>query len=72
MRAPKGGNKPTPLPHGTSLFDMRASLPLRNEMVLLDGLRLFSVPAALIGASEQLFRRASIDVRAAMAAIRDA
>ena len=27
VRAPKGGNKPTPLPHGTSLFDMRASLP---------------------------------------------
>jgi len=51
VRAPKGGNKPTPLPHGTSLFDMRASLPPRNEMVLLDGMRLFSVPAALIGAS---------------------
>jgi hypothetical protein len=26
-------------------------------MVLLDGMRLFSVPAALIGASEQFFRR---------------
>ena len=23
VRAPKGGNKPTPLPHGTSLFDVR-------------------------------------------------
>jgi hypothetical protein len=72
VRAPKGGNKPTPLPHGTSLFDMRASLPPRNEVVLLDGMRLFSVPAALIGASEQCFRRASTDVRSAMVAIRDA
>lgn len=26
MRASKGGNKPTPLPHGTSVFDMRASM----------------------------------------------
>ena len=38
----------------------------------LDGMRLFSVPAALIGASEQFFRRASTDVRSAMAAIKDA
>jgi len=53
VRAPKSGNKPTPLPHDTSLFDMRAALPPANEIVLFEGLRLFSVPAALIGASEQ-------------------
>jgi hypothetical protein len=72
VRAPKGGNKPVPLPHGTSLFDMRASMPPAKEMVRHDGLRLFSVPAALIAASEPFFRRASMDVRAAMATIRDA
>jgi fido (protein-threonine AMPylation protein) len=72
VRAPKGGNKPTPLPHGTSLFDVRASLPPRNEVVELDGLRLFSVPLGLIAASERFFRRAATDVRAAMVAIKDA
>ena len=51
VRAPKGGNKPTPLPHGTSLFDVRNAMPSPNEMVQLDGLRLFSVPAALIAVS---------------------
>ena len=66
------GNKPTPLPHDTSLFDMRASLPPPSERVTLDGLRLFSVPAALIAASEPFLRRAATDVRAAMAAIQDA
>ena len=72
VRAPKAGNKPTPLPHGTSMFDMRASLPAPNETVMLDGLRLFSVPAALIAVSEPFFRRAATDARAAMAAVRDA
>jgi len=72
VRAPKAGNKPTPLPHGTSMFDMRASLPAPNDVVTLDALRLFSVPAALIAVSEAFFRRAATDVRAAMAAVTDA
>ena len=72
VRAPKGGNKPMPMPHATSLFDMRATMPPRREIVQRDGLRLFSVPAALIAASQQFFQRASTDVRAAMATIEDA
>jgi len=72
VRAPKGGNKPTPLPHATSLFDMRAAMPPRREIVQRDGLRLFSVPAALIAVSQQFFQRASTDVRAAMATIEGA
>ena len=38
----------------------------------MDGLRLFSVPAALIAVSADFFRRASTDVRAAMATVKDA
>ncbi len=72
VRAPKGGNKPTPLLHGTSLFDVRNAMPKRGETVERDGLRLFSVPAALVAVSEQFFRRASTDVRAAMATVKDA
>ena len=72
VRAPKGGNKPTPLPHGTSLFDVRNAMPGAREMVQVDGLRLFSVPAALIAVSADFFRRASTDVRAAMATVKDA
>ena len=72
VRAPKGGNKPTPLPHGTSLFDVRNAMPSAGEIVQRDGLRLFSVPAALIAVSADFFRRASTDVRAAMATVMDA
>ena len=72
VRTPKGGNKPTALPHGTSLFDVRNAMPKDNEIAERDGLRLFSVPAALVAVSEDFFRRHPTDARAAMAAVKDA
>jgi hypothetical protein len=72
VRSPKGGNKPTALPHRTSLFDVRNAMPKESEIVERDGLRLFSVPAALVAVSEDFCRRASTDVRAAMATVKDA
>ena len=72
VRTPKGGNKPTALPFGTSLFDVRNAMPDRSEVVERDGLRLFSVPAALVTVSEDYFRRLPTDARAAMATIKDA
>ena len=71
VRAPKGANKPTPLPFGTSLFDLRNAMPRRNQVIERDGLRLYSVPAALVAVSEQFFRRAPTDARAVMAAVTD-
>ena len=72
VRTPKGGNKPTALPHGTSLFDVRNALPKESEIVERDGLRLYSVGAALASVSEQFFRRAPTDARAALSLIKDA
>ena len=72
VRSPKAGNKPTTLPHKTSLFDVRLALPKEENIVEKDGLRLYSVPAALAACSEGFFRQASTDVRAAMATINDA
>ena len=71
VRAPKGGNKPTPLPFGTSLFDLRNAMPRSNQVIERDGLRVYSVPAALVAVSKQFFRRAPTDVRAVMAAVTD-
>jgi len=72
VRTPRGGNKPTTLPHGTSLFDVRNVMPPDDEIVTRDGLRLYSIPAALVAVPEPFFRRASTDVRASMAAVTDA
>lgn len=72
VRTPKGGNKPTAMPHGTSLFDVRYPMPEESEIIERDGLRLYSVPAALIACTEPFFRQAATDARAAMATVKDA
>lgn len=72
VRTPKGGNKPTQLPFGTSLFDVRYVMPKAEEIVEEHGLRLYSLPAALVTCPEQFFRRLSTDVRAALAMVKDA
>jgi hypothetical protein len=72
VRSPKGGNKPTPLPYGTSLLDIRASLPEQKDIEERNGLRLFSLPAALIASTPAFFEHNPTDARAALATIRDA
>ncbi len=72
VRTPKGGNKPTALPHGTSVLDVRASLPAKKNIIELGGLRLFSLPAALVACSPGFFTYNPTDARAALSMVRDA
>ncbi|MDX9786153.1 MAG: Fic family protein [Desulfobacterales bacterium] len=72
VRSPKARNKITSLPHGTSLLDVRAALPEAGQVVERDGLRLFSVPAALVGCGPGFFLQNATDVRAALVMARDA
>jgi len=48
VRSPQGKNNVTNLPFETSLLDVTAALPIEGQRIELDGLRLFSVPAALV------------------------
>ena len=72
VRTPKGGNKPAALPHDTSLFDVRAALPDTRVRQGLRGMRVYSLPAALVFAGPALFRANAIDARAALAMVRSA
>ena len=72
VRTPNGGNKPTGLPHGTSLFDLRASLPESEQRRELRGLRVFSLPAALVYSGAALFTENATEARTALAQIQDA
>ena len=71
VRTPKGGNKATALPYETSIFDVRASMPDENDIVEIDGMRLFSLSAALIASSPGFFTYNSTDARAALSLVRD-
>lgn len=72
VRAFKARNRATALPYDTSLFDVRAALPLDQDIEEEDGLRLFSLPAALIASSPGFFENNPTDARAALASVRDA
>ncbi|MGH8263644.1 MAG: Fic family protein [Steroidobacteraceae bacterium] len=72
VRADGARNKVTALTHDTSILEVRARRPAANEIVVIDGLRLFSLPAALVGCAPQTFRQYPTDMRAALAQIRDA
>jgi fido (protein-threonine AMPylation protein) len=71
VRSPKARNKVTPLPHETSLLDLRAALPAPEDREEREGLRMFSLESALIECSPQYFSSNATDVRAGMATLRD-
>jgi hypothetical protein len=72
VRTPDGGNKPTSLLYGTSIFDMRLNMPKERDVIEQNGLRLFSLPAALVEASPAFFIQHPIDARTALATVADA
>lgn len=72
VRSPKANNKPTSFLHGISLFDMRLSLPDADNLVSLDGLNVYSLPAALVHSSTNQFANAPIQMRTALSMITDA
>src|ERR1035438_2693053 len=72
VRSPKARNKVTRLPHGTSLLDLRAALPLAEDREVMEGMRIFSAESALVASSPNYFSSHSTDVRAVLPMIRDA
>ena len=72
VRATKARNNITALPHNTSLLDIRSSLPDDKDIVEKGGLRLFSLPAALIACAPGTFAQNPTDSRAALSIISDA
>lgn len=61
VRASKAGNKVIQLPHHTSIFDVRASLPTKGNRNETDGLKLFSLEEALIAAAPTFFKQSPND-----------
>jgi len=72
VRASKARNNVTHLPHDTSLLDVRSTLPDDKDIVEKEGLRLFSLSAALVACAPGTFRQHPTDMRAVLSIIRDA
>ena len=72
IHSPKGANNKITLPFGTSLYDLRqAQMPERRELVLREGLRLFTNAAAMTRVSETFFRTNTLEARINLESIRD-
>ena len=71
VRAPKGRNNVTILPHGTSVLEVRSTMPDVFDIVEVEGMRVFSLPAALVACSARYFSRSPVDVRTALALVHD-
>jgi len=72
VRAPKGGNKPTGLLHGTSIFDIRLELPKPQDTEIKDGFRMYNLPASLLECAAGEYKSRPIEMRAALAMVKDA
>jgi len=72
VRSPKARNRVTPLPQEISLLDVRAVLPTEGQREEKEGMRLFSVSAALIACTPRYFPQKATDARTSLAMVRDA
>jgi len=72
VRSTKGNNLPTPLLFGTSLFVLRSPLDKKVVIKEWNGLRLVSLPFALVHSSPSLFTEQPTDARSALLMISDA
>ncbi|MAT94119.1 MAG: cell filamentation protein Fic [Halioglobus sp.] len=72
VRTTKGTNNVTNLPYDTSLLDIKLEIPDKKNTDVIEGLRLFSLPAALIACAPASYRQNPTDIRAALAMVSDA
>lgn len=73
VRATRGDNKITGLPHGTSLLSVRLAIPDDQDIDVTEGgLRLYTLGPALIDCPLTFFQQNATDIRAALAMIGDA
>jgi fido (protein-threonine AMPylation protein) len=62
--SPKGANHSIQLLFGTSLYDLKeAEMPVAQNLVTRDGLRMFSSPVSLIGVPESFFARNPVETQ---------
>jgi len=72
VRANQAKNGITHLIFDTSILEVRASIPASNEIVTDEhGLRIFSLPVALVSCAKDFYVRSATDARTALAMIRD-
>jgi hypothetical protein len=71
VRSPTGSNATIDLLSGTSLYIMKSPLPGTADLMDLDGLRILTLPSALIHCSPVMYEKSPIEMRTALALVDD-
>ena len=71
VRSPQAHNNHIKLLYGTSLLEVKLSIPRRNEIDTINGINIYSLPNALISCSESLYQQSPGDLRTSLLLIRD-
>lgn len=72
VRTQRGTNHSTPLPHGTSLWNWESAVLKTAKFITIEGIRMFTLPSALIYCTPSVFTNKPTDVRTGLAMIGDA
>src|SRR3984893_10476745 len=73
VNSTKGTNNEIKLLFGTSLYDLKVrAMPAAPNLVMRDGLRLFSPAASLVGVGETFFARNPVESQVVLASLADA
>lgn len=72
VRSSQGNNKPTPLPHNTSLFNLKTDIPPVEQIEVHKGIRRYNLQSALVYSTGAVYTHNAIDARTVLALIRDA
>lgn len=71
--SPKGTNNTVNLPFNTSLYDLKQkAMPPKGDIVEIDGLQVYAVPAAIIKVPESFYQRYPVEAQVVLSRISDA
>ena len=71
-RCSRGTNSIVSLPYETTLLPVRANVPEDSDQTMIDGLRVYSIAAALVSVSPDFFRSHAPEARATLSQITSA
>ncbi|MBN2242593.1 MAG: Fic family protein [Acidobacteria bacterium] len=72
VNSPKGSNNSISLPFGTSIYDLKVPvMPLTSDLMIRDGLRLFSPAASLVRVTESFIAKNPVEMQVVLTHLGD-
>lgn len=72
VRAQGASNRIVELLHGSTLYDVAAALPDKEDRTMVNGLNLYTIDAGLVQVPETFYRSNAVEVTTCLAAVMDA